>query len=123
MSNSMTALTITPGETGDWLVAVQTEAGAAQSLAAMTGAWFTVKDLAAFADPGLIIATLGSGVSVVDAAAGTLRVVLTTAQTVALADGGVYRWDMRLKFADGTVSNPDALRGTITAGIRVTLAN
>ena len=120
---SKTILTITPGSTGDWLISVQTAAGAPQSLAALTNAWFTVMASWADADPGLFQLTLGSGLTVQDAAAGTIRVLATPAQTALLATLKKAVWDCRLKFADTTVSNPEDLSGDMIVERRATKAN
>lgn len=114
---------LTPGETAAWLATITEADGTAQSLAALSAAWFTVKATPAADDPGVIQATLGTGLAVLDAAAGTLRITLSPTQTGQLADGRRYRWDLRLKFADGTVSNPDGLAGTLIALRRITRAN
>ena len=118
-----TDLEITPGSTGDWLITVTDAAGAAQDLSALSAAWLTVKRSLAVADPGIFQLTLGAGLAVVSAAAGTIQVTATPAQTALMADGTGYRWDCRLKFVDGTVSNPDGLSGAITTGRRVTQSN
>lgn len=119
----MSTLTISPGSTARWRITVRLPGGAVQSLALLTHAWFTVKKRIADADPGVFQLTLGAGISVADAAAGTLDVEATTAQTALLFTLPDPHWSCRLKFADGTVSDPEQLAGTITIDRRATRAN
>jgi len=116
-------LTLSPGSTGKWRITVKDAAGAAQSLASLTEAWFTIKQRLGDADPGIFQLTIGSGITVVDAAAGTLDVEATPAQTEALFALPDPHWSCRLKFVDATVSDPDGLSGSITIDRRATKAN
>lgn len=118
-----TPLHIVPGASGDWRMTITAADGTAQSLAALTDAWVTAKQQLSDADPGLFQLAIGSGITVEDSAAGVLRVLASPAQTALLAGLRKAWWDCRLKFADGTVSNPENLYGEIVIEPRVTTAN
>jgi hypothetical protein len=120
---SKTFLEITPGSTGDWLITITDAAGAPKSLDTLTSAWFTVLARWADPDPGIFQLALGSGLTVADSAAGTLRVLASPAQTTLLASLRKAVWDCRTKFADGTVSNPEGLSGELIIKPRGTKAN
>lgn len=119
----MSDIFIAPGETGSWGVTVTNAAGGAQSLSALSEAWWTVKNAYSVADPGTIQLTKSGGaITVTNAAAGTMTVVAPSANTAALEQGRTYFWDMRLKFADGTISNPTGLAGSLKTNTSVTRA-
>jgi hypothetical protein len=121
-----TELVVRPGASASWLASITTSAGAAQSLAQLTAAWFTVKSTLAETDAEapLQVTLAGGGIAVVSAAAGTLTISLTPAQTAGLEYGAAkYLWDLLLKFADGSVSPPDGMSGEIVIERSVTLSS
>lgn len=118
-----TELIVRPGASASWLATITTSAGAAQSLAQLLHAWFTVKSILAAADAEAEIqVTLDAGISVTSAVGGTLTISLSATQTAGLEYGaGRYTWDLLLEFSDGTITPPDAMTGEIIIQRPVTL--
>ena len=119
----MPTLYITPGETGRWSINVTDASGDEQPLTLLVQAWLTLKRRFGDADPGVFQLTLsGSEIAVTDSLAGEMEAIALSAKTALLGDGERYFWDCRLKFSDGTISNPSGLRGELVAEARVTHA-
>lgn len=74
--------------------------------------WFTAKTSIAYADddPTTIRKTLGSGIVILDGAAGKVLVTLDPSDTADLVADTVYTCDIQLKEADNTIT-------TIASGI------
>lgn len=83
----------------------------------LTKAYFTVKNLATDADPGLLqltitptatsmgqITNIGDGSGGFPVGSGAIKFQLTKAQTLALGPGKLYAYDILLLFSDNTIA-------------------
>jgi hypothetical protein len=84
----------------------------------LTGFTFTatVKERLDDVDPGLWQGAIGSGITVVDAVAGTLRIAIPRATTAAWAPG-VLLWDLQALTADARKRTIDHGRLTVIADV------
>lgn len=79
------------------------------NLAGVLAAWATFKNNVALYDQGQLQKTLGSGVTVVDAALGIVEVTLDPLDTRGFADGPTKLvYDVQLKEADGSITTIDS---------------
>jgi hypothetical protein len=84
-----------------------------------TTLWFTLKERAEDADPGVFQHKTGVGTALVvtNAPGGLAAHRMTAAETAALLVGKAYRYDYQLKAADGTVATLDEGELVATADV------
>ena len=102
---------IVKGDDLNYVLTVLDSSGVAQDLTGATAAVFTVKD--EYTDENALIQkTLGSGVTLTDAANVVVTVVLTDSDTD--INAGLYKFDLQITDASGnivTVRNSDGTPG------------
>lgn len=120
-------LEIVPGSTGKWSFDIfKPDGTTAQPLTNLAQAWLTVKSdwtaLDAAAELQLTFSP-AAGITKATADGNRLEIEVSPAQSAVFTVGKSYLFDCRLRFADGSVSNPAALSGTLKAVRNITKAN
>jgi len=94
-----------------------------KNLSTLAEAWFTVKsvpDILPDAQAQMQL-RLSEG-DIVAGDPGELIVLIAPARTQALTPSILYYWDLRLQFADGTVSNPSNCSGRLSVTRSITIS-
>lgn len=108
---SATKISFVRGDTAVYSGAALTD-GAPASLVGCT-LFFTVKPSFSANDAEKVFQkTVGSGISVTNAAGGLFSVNISPADTRGMGAGKIYVWEVRIKQPDGTISTPEGLAGT-----------
>lgn len=118
---SATKISFVRGDTAIFTGAALTDGAAAN----ITGCslYFTVKPSFSATDAEKVFQkTIGSGISVTNAAGGLFSVNISPADTRGLVAGKSYVWEVRIKQPDGTISTPDGLAGTFVVTPEVLLS-
>lgn len=119
----MTDLVARRGDSETYELTLRDRNGNPLDLDTLTAMWFTVKRSPASPDADSIVQkTLGSGISVVDADAGTATVDLAPGDLAGLAGDTtiILTWDLQTKDVDGRIETPD--EGAFTVELDVTHA-
>lgn len=109
-----TRLNILRGDTASWEFRIAEQNGGAALDLTGASLRFTVKTSRREPDSAALIQKqIATGIEVVDALGGVLRVTLSAADTAALDPQTLYVWDLQVRTALGIVITPDYAQGTM----------